>query len=382
MNYRIGSGLGQVLASNGAVEVFEGVGKQYPFAATYGGVGSASRRWNGRVRYRVIESALPYVETFSPGFPGTFIPRFWEQILDDADPVDGPAQDWISSLLPTPSPGTGPNSGQGVFGNFVYVEDSGAEHLSVALSSPIIDFASAAEPMLSFWYHSERDETAAGGQNSLRLDAITPSGLRDTLLVIRDEGSEWRQIFIDLRPLADLGQPRARFEFSVNNRNGGGNHDIAIDSVRVEDGGFALFGTGEDLVLWTELNGNGGGPSPIKSASAGDVLRLELFSPGGRFARALPIVGAQLHEAALPPGSILPQVHLDLNPAAPAIVLYDGGAPGPLGPRTLGLEGLGLNFHLPLTLGAYELRLQGLALSPVAANGIYASSVAHRIQLP
>ncbi|MCC7429850.1 T9SS type A sorting domain-containing protein [bacterium] len=51
INYTNGTALGTAYAQDLNLQIFEGIGKAYPFGATYGGTGGASRIWNGTIHY-------------------------------------------------------------------------------------------------------------------------------------------------------------------------------------------------------------------------------------------------------------------------------------------------------------------------------------------
>ena len=136
-----------------------------------------------------------------------------------------------------------------------------------------------------------------------------------------------------------------------------------------------------DLVLATEVNGVGPPTAPSKSATAGDVLTIELTSPGGTFLTGLPILGMQLVTTGtvIPPDLGLPGVYL--NPSFPGFVVLYFFDNTPFGPTVLGPNGLSFAFQVPGGLAGMTGRLQGLVLHPAAANGFYATSDAHEVEL-
>lgn len=54
VKYSNGKGVGSIAASNDDMDIFEGVGKTYPFASTF-----ADRIWNGQINYEVVSEATP-----------------------------------------------------------------------------------------------------------------------------------------------------------------------------------------------------------------------------------------------------------------------------------------------------------------------------------
>ena len=383
MNYTNGDGLGTVEAGNAFIEVLEGVGKGYPFAGTFG-FGASGREWNGSVHYRVIKEAN-YCEDFDSVAPGTVLPLPWEQIEGEADPMNGADVDWIARSAATTSFNTGPNADHtSGFGNYVYVEDSLNDHATVTMRTPLIDLDAFAQPIFSFWYHSQVSSISPSptiGDNELSVRVLNRSGVGIATLLpaFGDNGSDWQQLLFDMSNIGGV----VMMDFSVNNLAGGGSfvNDIAIDDVCIEDGGFDFFGTGDDIVFGTQVDGNGGRLNPNKPISAGQQLSVNLFSPNGTLPNGIPVILGQFYFDMTPPGSVLADVYVDTVTQFPAFVVFDGSVATPLGPTTIDAGEISLNFVMPPVGALFSLRLQGLVLSPQSNNGIYSASVGHTLDI-
>ena len=382
MNYRNGDGIGSIEGGNAYIEVLEGVGKSHPFASTFGNA-AGGREWSGNVHYRVIKEAN-YCEDFDGAVAGTDLPLPWEQIQGENDPSNGSAVDWIVRGGQTPSLGTGPLGDQGSgIGNYVYVEDSGNDHVRVSMRTPLIDLDAFAQPVLSFWYHSLVGLNPVQlYDNTLSLHVYNRFGIQvDTLISLADSGSDWQQLYFDLSEHQVHGL--VMLEFAVNNLDGGGHfyNDIAIDDVCVEEGGFDFFGSGDPLVFGSQVDANGGALAPMKEALPGQQININLANPSGSLPGAIPVIVGQFFFDMTPPGSVLADVYVDALSQFPAFVIYDGSIPTPLGPSVLDDSHVSLNFIIPAVGGLFSLRLQGLALSPLSNNGIYSASMGHTIDL-
>lgn len=136
-------------------------------------------------------------------------------------------------------------------------------------------------------------------------------------------------------------------------------------------------GSGDGLLLTTTVAGLGGA-TPTKTAAVGALMSVALTSPTGAFVGSLPLLVANLFpmNAAPPSPTILPYVHID---PMTLLVLFDGAAPAPFFTIALPPGGLSFGYLVPPGLGGFALRLQGVALSPSAANGIFATTDAHEI---
>jgi hypothetical protein len=136
-------------------------------------------------------------------------------------------------------------------------------------------------------------------------------------------------------------------------------------------------GSGEDLALFTVINGNGTSLS-VKPAPAGSSVLIVLSSLGGTFWGAQPFIGANFYATGQAPGTLpgFPQVHLDFGNL---VLLVDGSAPPPLYVASLPPAGTGLSVIVPAGLAGFTLRLQGLVFSASAANGVFAVTDAHEL---
>ena len=397
LSYSNGNNSGGFAASNIDLTITEGLGVVYPFGNTFGTTtpGGPSRIWNGRVRYSRPLSSFPYVENFDSITTNamTRTPTFWEQQRTDAEFANGVFVDWLSNRSGTPSVLTGPPSdhttGIPGAGTYFYVEDSGNDHSQVSLLTRWLDFSAETDLALTFWYHSQKGNrpNEAGGTNELFIDLIEDDGtLHGLTQILEADGSDWHQRLVDLRSFSAIGSGIFRLRFRVNCNNDDASslsftHDIAIDDVRI--GSFDFFGTGEDLALGSEVNGLGGSSSPSEEVGPGDSLRLSVDSPQGAFFGLAPSIVCQLYLDGNPPGSVLPDLYMDLN-NLPAFAILDGSVgAGVLGPQLLGPGGdLSVNVAIPsLLLSALRFRVQGIVSCPSANNGIYATTLLHIVDI-
>ena len=398
VQYTNGSNSGSNAAINIDLAITEGLGVQYPFGLAFGTTtpGGTSRIWNGRVRYTRPIAFFPFNETFDSVTDNlsTVTPAYWEQARGEADPADGSIVDWRSNTIFTGSGGTGPTAdhttGIPGAGTYFYVEDSVNDHFQVNLMSRWFNFTGETDLALTFWYHSRKGTrpNETGGTNELFVDLIQDDGtIFSSVTQLREaDGSDWHMRLVDLRPFSSVASGVFRVRFRVNNNNDDVSsfsftHDIAIDDFRI--GSFDFFGTNEDLVVGTEVNGRGGASSPVEEVVRGDALRLSIDSPNGTFFGLPPSIVCQLHLDGNPPGNILPDLHVDLN-NIPAFVILDGTQNfGLLGPRLLGPGGeLAVAFTIPaLLMPNLTLRVQGIVSTPTANNGIYATTLLHIVDI-
>jgi len=142
----------------------------------------------------------------------------------------------------------------------------------------------------------------------------------------------------------------------------------------------AYPGTFEDLVLLTQVAGVGDPLLGSKSALGGDLLTVGLDSPGLTFAWQKPMLALQAYATggSLPSSAGLPDVHV--NGALPGLTLIDLGG-SPVGPVLLPPGGLLLGFVVPPGLVGTTVRIQGFVISPLASNGLYATTDAHEVLL-
>jgi hypothetical protein len=145
--------------------------------------------------------------------------------------------------------------------------------------------------------------------------------------------------------------------------------------------GVASFpGTGEDLVLFSSVGANPltAGPGfDSKLATTGDQISLQMKSVSGIFVGSTPFLVANVHQT----GQALPVFGsgIQVNFAS-AIYLINGAVPAPFTPL-LPMDGLTFDFAVPPGLVGTSLRLQPVAVSPLALNGLYATGDGHEIIL-
>lgn len=317
---------------------------------------------------------------------GTVGPAGWINDQADATGGSGTAEtDWRFRNNDTSSTGTGAAADHttGVTGQgfYAYVEDSSGHWLDVNLLTPCVDLSALVNPCMNFWIHSQNaEEPSTVSQNFLHIDVITYPGAvvtQDVIPPIGQLDANWNQIIVPLT--AYVGQTiKVRFRCdSSNSGTNDFNQDICIDDVSFEE--CPNFGTGEDFQLRTFINGAGTGEDFTKTAVGGDLLTTQLASDGGAFWGFPPVLLGQLYAdgAAPAPSGLLPAIHVNLQ----AVIIFDGNVPTPFGPVLIGPGGVNLSFLLPPGLAPFGIRIQGIISSPFVANGIYASTDAHDIDL-
>ena len=140
-------------------------------------------------------------------------------------------------------------------------------------------------------------------------------------------------------------------------------------------------GSNDDIVMETRVNAMGSPESVVKLATTGDVLTLDMLSPGGTYLGTPPLVVAQYTpiDTAIPPFAGFPDVHV--HSVVPGLVVLFSGAqlPPPVGPITLSSNGLSFAFNVPGGVAGNRLRLQSLAITSSAPNGFFAATDAHDI---
>jgi hypothetical protein len=137
-------------------------------------------------------------------------------------------------------------------------------------------------------------------------------------------------------------------------------------------------GSGEDFVMQTAINAGALSQEPIKQATTGNILSVQIRSPGAGFNNTAPLMMGQFYLNGFPPFGVggFPTVHVD---PIGAFVIFNGAQLGggfvfPLPPG-----GILFQFSVPFGLNGSTLRLQALALSSTALNGFFAASHAHDI---
>ncbi|MCK5940509.1 MAG: hypothetical protein KAI24_00965, partial [Planctomycetes bacterium] len=181
-------------------------------------------------------------------------------------------------------------------------------------------------------------------------------------------------------PCVDAGDNAAvtsTFDFDGEARIAGAAVDMGAD----EYVPCAWPGSGEDLTLGTTVNASGAPHSCEKVAATGDLLTMSVASPSGRFTFAPYLLLVELYPTGgTPPPPIpgLPALHV--HPLT-AIWLVDPLSPGPLGPAVLPAGGAPHAWFVPPGLTGATLRLQAGVFSPLAANGVFALTDAHEVDV-
>ena len=148
-------------------------------------------------------------------------------------------------------------------------------------------------------------------------------------------------------------------------------------------GGPAYPGPGDDLVLATGIGGSQATSGPgfdVKQAPAGGgaLLEVEVSSPAGAYALQPYLVVAQVFSTGNPPVPQVPNLWIDLT--APAAFVVGASGPPFSGPVIVP-GGSSSFFVLPAGLGGSSIMLQALVVTNSSANGLFALSDAHEIQL-
>lgn len=158
-------------------------------------------------------------------------------------------------------------------------------------------------------------------------------------------------------------------DFEGNPRVVGAAPDMGCDEYVPE-----LTGSADAVDLLTRINGFGG-HLDAKVGYGGADLTAEIVASTGPYYGAVPILVAQAFSNGFVPQGF-PQAHLRVD-LDDLVVLYDGRFdPGPslgLGPVSWG------PVQIPHGLDTVTLRLQGIALTPLALNGTYAVTRARDI---
>jgi hypothetical protein len=124
-------------------------------------------------------------------------------------------------------------------------------------------------------------------------------------------------------------------------------------------------GTNEDLVIKTAVNGAPFDDTCAKRVAAGDVLNVQVSSPGNSHTAHVGGLFLQIHDPWAPPlAGLIPGLWLDSSNASVII-------PG------LPVSGFQLNVTLPAGFTTQMFRWQALMLTPNPANGLFALSNAH-----
>ena len=135
-------------------------------------------------------------------------------------------------------------------------------------------------------------------------------------------------------------------------------------------------GTGDDLLLTTGVGGaapTGGNGNYTKTANGGDLIEVNVQTPGGAFSLKPYFLLGQAFPTGSPLTPTVPSVYFNLT--LPVIILVNGGVGGPFGPPVIGpLTGASSFYVAPPGQTGVSLMLQALVADPAAANGTFATS--------
>ncbi len=153
---------------------------------------------------------------------------------------------------------------------------------------------------------------------------------------------------------------------------------LLVDGFRY---GSPFPGSGEDLELTIGVNGTPTG-DPFKTALPGDLITMHFTSPGGTFDGWGAVLIGQLYATGGPgpfaiPG--FPEVQVDTSGA---IVILDGNGPSPFGPIVYNPAGITIPFLYPGGLSGMTGIAQAFCVTPIAANGLFATSDALTVTYP
>lgn len=158
----------------------------------------------------------------------------------------------------------------------------------------------------------------------------------------------------------------------------GGTVDMGSDEVPA----LALTGTNEDLDLFAWVQGARDPLASIVTAPASTLVTVRLQSAGGTYSGVWPLVLAQAHPTGVPvpPNPGFGDIHVFFG--GPFVQVYGSLTP-PLFPSPgLPAGGAEFVFQVPPGLSGSSVRLQGFAITPTAANGLYASTAGKDIDFP
>lgn len=131
-------------------------------------------------------------------------------------------------------------------------------------------------------------------------------------------------------------------------------------------------GTGEDLVIESDVNGFGCPTAGVKPARFNDLFHVSWRSPGGAFAGNDTIMLAQLTLSGVVPPPAFPGIAL--NPlVAPGVGVVVSGVVLPAG-------GLSAAIVVPPGVSGFDVLFQAYALTSAAGNGIFASTDVHALR--
>lgn len=184
--------------------------------------------------------------------------------------------DWTRLSGPTPSEQTGPPSGYGGSGSYLYVEATGTTPNSNAVLEATFDFGEAESPRLWFHYHMFDYSLACMG--TLSVDVSTNGGASWTTGIWSKSGAQqwktnsmWGQATVDLAPYGGQTGVVVRFRGTTGTDY---RSDMAIDAVRILDAPGIAFqgfeGVAGDTWSFAAEPGDGGLVSSDSTARVRD----------------------------------------------------------------------------------------------------------------
>jgi hypothetical protein len=148
--------------------------------------GGSTSGWTGPFTFTTpcAAAAAPYLENFDAGFPVC-----WSQSTTDDF-------NWTLKLGATGSSGTGPSSGNGGSGRYLYIEtSSGATGNEAVLLSQAIDLSALTNPQLKFFSHMY-----GATCGTLTVDVSTDNGSTYSQVFTKtgQQGNQWNEEIVNL----------------------------------------------------------------------------------------------------------------------------------------------------------------------------------------
>lgn len=178
---------------------------------------------------------------------------------------------------------------------------------------------------------------------------------------------------VDAGNPAGLGLPAVDIDGSARVVNGV--PDMGADELP----DTTLDGTGEDLDLYTLVNGTGDPHAEAISAIVNDVVSARFVSPQGAFVGHPPLLVGQLFATTTPPPLNPALQSIQISLAVPYVTLFGSLPALPFPAPGLSANGVEIMMAVPPGLTGNSLRLQAFCVSWAAANGQYAATRAHDI---
>ena len=144
----------------------------------------------------------------------------------------------------------------------------------------------------------------------------------------------------------------------------------------------AYPGTDEDLILSTGIGGSplsSGPTNDVKTAQGGDLIEVNVASPGGTFDLMGYWLVGEIFSTGTPPvpSPVFPE--LWFGPSTYFLLVV--GLPTPIGPPVIRPNGGSSTYLMaPQGLPGVSAMLQGMVVANTVANGVYAATDAHEIQ--